>query len=260
MNRPIEFSKLQPYIREAGQIALGYYQTQLIRQQKEDFSPVTEADKAVEAYLIEKIQQLYPTGDYEIIGEESGGTYQGKEFAWAIDPIDGTRIFIDGLPSWCISVGLLRGGEVYRGIVYLPVVNEMYYTDDDGRPFWNDRSLLNSLQDRWGRDSFIGVSSGAHRYFDIDFRRVRAFGAIATHHVYVARGASVAALHRKAAVWDVAGAHAILAAAGGVATYLDGSALAFPQFLAQKQIKSPILVGHPAVVEKLLPKIKLVCE
>ena len=101
----------------AGSIALSYYQTQLTKKQKDDYSPVTEADEAVEQYIITQIQQSYPSFNYGIIAEESGGNWQGKEFVWAIDPIDSTRVFINGLPLWCISVGLLRHGEAYRGVV-----------------------------------------------------------------------------------------------------------------------------------------------
>jgi myo-inositol-1(or 4)-monophosphatase len=251
-----EFPKIQTWIREAGNIALSYYQTHLTRKQKDDYSPVTEADKAVENFLITKIRQTYDDRHYGILAEESGGDWQDKEFVWAIDPIDGTRVFIDGLPTWCISIGLLRNGEAYRGVVYLPVINELYYTNDEGVAFWNNRPLKGMLRTKWDIDSFMGVSSGAHRYFDIGFRRIRALGAAATHHVYVARGAAIAALHRKANVWDVAGAHAILAAVGGEAIHMDGSSLSLAKALAQGTIKGSIMAGHPAVLERLLPKIK----
>ena len=250
---PFEFLKVQTWIREAGDIALRYYQTQLTRKQKDDYSPVTEADHAVEEFLISKIQQAYASQGHAIIAEESGGDWQNSEFVWAIDPIDGTRIFIDGLPLWCISIGLLRNGEAYRGVVYLPVIDEMYYTNDEGIALWNGCPLEGMLRTEWDRDSFIGVSSEAHHYFDIDFRRLRALGAVATHHVYVASGVAVAALHRTASIWDIAGAHAILKAAGGTAIYLDGTPLSIADILAHQKTKcdGPILVGHPVVVEKL---------
>ena len=251
-----EISKVRAWLNEAGAIALTYYQTQLVREQKDDDSPVTEADRVVEQFLIDKIRQNFISYDCEIIGEESGGDWQNKEFVWTIDPIDGTRVFVDGLPLWSIAVGLLRNGEVYRGLVYLPVLNEIYYTNNEGVAFWNDRPLQGMLRSEWDQDSFIAVSSEAHRYFDIDFRRIRALGAIATHHVYVARGVAIAALHRKANLWDIAGAHAILTAAGGVAVYLDGTPLSIPEVLAQRSCKGPLLVGHPTVVERLLPRIK----
>ncbi len=256
---PFDYIQVQAWVREAGQIALGHYQTQLTRHQKQDYSPVTVADKAVEDFIIGKIEQTYGWHNCGLIAEESGGDWLGKEFVWAIDPIDGTRVFIDGLPLWCISIGLLRYGEPYRGVVYLPPIGEVYYTNNEGVPFWNDRPLTGLLRTGWNRDSFICVPSSAHRHFEIDFRRLRALGAIATHHVYVARGASVAALHREAKVWDLAGAHAILSAAGGVASYLDGRAFSLAEILSNhdKMCQQPILVGHPVMLEELLPRIKV---
>jgi len=264
MTIPLEFSKIQPHLKEAGQIALRYYQTQLVRRRKEDYSPVTEADEAIEKFLIGKIQELYPDPIYEIMGEEGGGTWQGKEFAWAIDPIDGTRVFIDGMSTWAISVGLLRNGEAYRGAVYLPVLDELYITNDDGAAYWsspftqgNPRPLQGLMRTTWDRDSFMSVPSSCHRYFEIDFSRLRALGAIAVHHVYVTKGVAIAALHRRAALWDVAGAQAILTAVGGVAVYLDGRPISLAESLTQGKPIEAMLVGHPGVVAQLLPKIKL---
>ena len=253
---PFDFALIETWIKEAGTIALNFYQTQLTRKQKEDYSPVTAADKAVENFIISKIEQTYGLRHHGIMAEESGGDWQDKEFIWAIDPIDGTRVFIDGLPLWCISLGLIRADEAYRGIVYLPVIDEIYYTNNEGIAFWNNRPLKGMLRTDWDRDSFIAVPSGAHRCFDIDFRRIRSLGAIATHHAYVARGAAVAALHRQVKPWDIAGAHAILTAAGGTALNLDGSPFRLADILDYGMEEQPILAGHPAVLERLLPKIR----
>jgi len=254
---PFEFSKVRAWVIEAGNIALSYYQTQLTKRRKEDYSPVTEADEAVEKFIIGKIHQTYNTNSFGIIAEESEGHWQDQEFIWVIDPIDGTRVFINGIPLWCISVGLLRNGEAYRGVVYLPITKDIYYTNDDGIAFWNNRPLNGALQTQWDRDSFIAVPSVANRHFDIKFPRLRALGAVATHHVYVASGVAVAALHRQAGLWDIAGAQAILAAVGGVSVYLDGTPVSFAELLAQQKTtcNGPILAGHPTVVENLLPLI-----
>ncbi|RPJ59289.1 MAG: inositol monophosphatase, partial [Dehalococcoidia bacterium] len=214
------------------------------------------ADRAVEKFLIDKIQQTYAAQGHVIIGEESGGNGQNSEFVWAIDPIDGTRVFIDGLPLWCISLGLLRDGEAYRGVVYLPVINEIYYTDDEGVAFWNGRPLKGMLRSVWDQDSFISVPSEMHHYFDIDFWRLRAFGSAVAHQVYVARGTAVAALQRQLSLWDIAGAQAILSRVGGIAVYLDGSSVPMPEVLKRGKCRGPVLVGHPDIVEKLLPRIK----
>ncbi len=258
MTHLFEFARVRNWVIEAGAIALKYYQTQLLKHQKSDHSPVTEADRVVENFLLDRIQQASSAYDYDIIAEESVGNWQNKEFLWAVDPIDGTRVFINGVPLWCISIGLLKNGEPYRGVVYLPVTNDIYYTDDNGHPFWNRRPLKGLLATTWDNDSFIAVPSGAHRYFDIQFRRLRALGAVATHHVFVASGVSVAALHRKVNVWDIAGAHAILSAAGGQAVYLDGAPLSLSQVLSRGQTmcQGPILAGHPMVLENLIQLIK----
>jgi myo-inositol-1(or 4)-monophosphatase len=253
---PFEFRKIETWIREAGNIALRYYQTQLARQRKDDDSPVTAADHAVEKFLIDRIQQTYASQGHNIIGEESGGEWQDSEFVWAIDPIDGTRVFVDGLPLWCISIGLLRNGEAYRGVVYLPVINEIYYTDDEGVAFWNSRPLKGMLRTEWDQDSFINTPSEIHRFFDVDFGRLRAFGSAVTHQVYVARGVALAAFQRRLSLWDIAGANAILTSVGGTAIYLDGTSISMPDVLIEGRCRGPVLIGHPNVVEYLLSRVK----
>jgi myo-inositol-1(or 4)-monophosphatase len=251
---------VETWVREAGDIALRYYQTQLSPMQKDDLSPVTEADHAVEKFLIDKIEAHYGPQGHVIIGEESGGDGQNSEFVWAIDPIDGTRIFINGLPLWCISVGLLRNGKAYRGVVYLPALNEIYYTNNEGVSFWNGHPINGLLRTDWDRDSFICLSAESHRYFDIDFLRLRALGAAVAHQAYVARGVAVAAFQRKLSLWDIAGAQAILTSVGGATVYLDGTALSMSDVLRDGKCNGPVLMGHPRVIEKLLPKIHILSD
>ena len=252
-----DLHRVKAWVKEAGNIALKYYQTQLSPKRKDDFSPVTEADHAVEQFLISKIGQHFGAKGHVIIGEESGGSGQNSEFVWAIDPIDGTRIFINGLPLWCISVGLLRNGEAYRGVVYLPVLSEIYYTDDEGVPFWNDNPLNGMVRTDWEPDSFICLPSESHLYFDIEFGRLRALGAAVAHQAYVARGVAVAALQRRLSLWDIAGANAILTRVGAETVYLDGTAVAMPDVLREGKVRGPVLIGHPRVVERLLPRIRV---
>ncbi len=101
---------------------------------KADRSPVTAVDRQVEALLIERIQARYP--EHLILSEESGlhpalqGTLGETGFAWALDPIDGTRAFASGLPVWGISAGVLRGGLPYAGGFFLPVTGELYCRHD----------------------------------------------------------------------------------------------------------------------------------
>ena len=101
----------------------------------EGFDPVTEADRAVEARIRERIEQRYP--DHGITGEEFGVKTGASAWSWILDPIDGTRSFIIGLPTWGCLLGLLRDGEPVLGFMHQPVVGETF--SGDGDRAWIDR-------------------------------------------------------------------------------------------------------------------------
>jgi myo-inositol-1(or 4)-monophosphatase len=86
------------------------------------FDPVTEADRAAERALRSIIQQAYP--DHAIWGEEYGWARQGAAIEWSLDPVDGTRALICGLPSWATLVGLIRDGRHIAGMIDLPQLEE----------------------------------------------------------------------------------------------------------------------------------------
>ncbi len=258
MTGPVNIPQLLEWVREAGQIALEYYYRGVTRTYKADRSPVTQADIAVERYLTGRIRQTYPGPTYGLMAEESTQESSASEFLWVIDPIDGTRVFADGLPLWSVSIGLLHRGQPYRGVVYLPATDEMYFTDENGVPFWNRRPLRGLMRTAWDRDSFIAVPSTAHRCFRIDFHRLRALGSIAAHYMYVARGAAVAVLHRRFSLWDIAAAYTILAACGGCALHLNGEPVSLVQLAASHTANRPVLAGHPEVVSQLLGRVELI--
>lgn len=86
------------------------------------FDPVTEADRAAERALRAAIEEHYP--DHGIWGEEYGWTREGAATVWSLDPVDGTRALVCGLPSWAVLVGLLHEGEHIGGMIDLPAVGE----------------------------------------------------------------------------------------------------------------------------------------
>lgn len=86
------------------------------------FDPVTEADRAAERALRAAIEARYP--DHAIWGEEYGWTREGAATVWSLDPVDGTRALVCGLPSWAVLVGLLRDGAHVGGMIDLPAVGE----------------------------------------------------------------------------------------------------------------------------------------
>ena len=123
----------------AGELAAARFRAPLAIENKlghGGFDPVTEADRAVEGHLRERIQARYP--EHGIVGEEFG-EYTGRSaWSWIIDPIDGTRSFMTGLPAWGCLLGLLRDGEPAAGLMHQPVVQETF--GGDGERAWLDRA------------------------------------------------------------------------------------------------------------------------
>ena len=88
------------------------------------FDPVTDADQAAERVMRALIERAYP--DHSVLGEEFGGTLATKGYQWIIDPIDGTRAFIAGLPTWGVLIGLYLDGRPLIGVMDQPYLDERY--------------------------------------------------------------------------------------------------------------------------------------
>lgn len=94
------------------------------------FDPVTEADKAAELAIRQLIAEVYP--EHGILGEEFGAERADSEHVWIIDPIDGTRAFISGLPLWGTLVGFTAGGKAVAGMMSQPFTGELFHADRQG--------------------------------------------------------------------------------------------------------------------------------
>ncbi len=116
---------------EAGKIALSYFRKPMSVEDKMPgvFDPVTEADKGVEAYIREALSSNFP--DHAILGEEFGETGDG-DVRWIIDPIDGTRAFISGVPAWGVLIGLTEKEQCLGGLMHQPYTGETFIGDADG--------------------------------------------------------------------------------------------------------------------------------
>jgi histidinol-phosphatase len=109
--------------RLAGDIALGFFQSQLVVESKADGSPVTIADRSAEQAARDWIERRFPMDG--ILGEELGLTRPNAPRRWVLDPIDGTKTFIRGVPLWGTLVGVCEGDRVLAGAAYFPAVGEM---------------------------------------------------------------------------------------------------------------------------------------
>jgi histidinol-phosphatase len=122
---------------EAGQLTLGYFQTGLRPDFKADESPVTVADRQAEELIRRRIEARYP--DHAIVGEEFGESGQTRSQRWLIDPIDGTRSFIRGVPFYGVLIGLEIEGRVQVGVAHFPAMNEMLAAASGHGCWWNGR-------------------------------------------------------------------------------------------------------------------------
>ncbi len=132
---------------EAGRLTLGYFQTGIRPIWKADESPVTAADREAEQLLRSRIEARFP--DHAIVGEEFGlKATAGASHRWFIDPIDGTKSFIRGVPFYAVLLGLEVDGAVVLGVANFPAMNEMLSAADGLGCWWNGRRCAVSDRSR----------------------------------------------------------------------------------------------------------------
>ena len=130
----VDFSQFVDELATAsGQAILPFFRSALAPEDKSRggaFDPVTEADRAGEAVMRHLIKQAFPT--HGIVGEEFGAERADAEYVWVLDPVDGTRAFIAGLPLWGTLIGLTRNGAPAYGLMHQPFTGERF-SGDGGR-------------------------------------------------------------------------------------------------------------------------------
>lgn len=140
----LEFMKETAYL--AGRLTLGYFNTNISIDYKADDTPVTIADRKAEQLIRARIENSYP--GHSIIGEEFGEIEnESAEFRWFIDPIDGTKSFINGVPLYSVLIGLEIAGVVQAGVAYFPALDEMLAAGTSLGCWWNGRRTLVSRVD-----------------------------------------------------------------------------------------------------------------
>lgn len=122
--------------RAAGDSTLEYFQTDRYAvERKGDNSPVTVADKQAESLVRQRLQETYPTD--AILGEEFGAQTGTTEFEWIVDPIDGTKSFIGGVPLYSTLLALVHQGQVLAGAIYIPALREMIFAVRGRGAWWS---------------------------------------------------------------------------------------------------------------------------
>lgn len=211
---------------QAGKITLRYFQSGVAVDQKADESPVTVADRECEAFMRSRIGTAYP--GHAIIGEEEGSSGAADaEYRWVLDPIDGTKSFIRGVPLYGVLIGLLRGDDPVMGVIHLPALNETVYAAEGLGCYWNGRSCRVSAVNRIDQALLTGtIAHGYERHgkaaaFKALQGRAGLFRTWGDCYAYalVATGRAEIALDPAMSLWDAAALLPVLREAGG--TYTD---------------------------------------
>src|SRR5438874_13704979 len=131
---------------DAGRFALGHFDANIAVEWKQDKTPVTLADRGAEEMLRKTLLGKFPKDGF--LGEESGDTPGSSGYRWIIDPIDGTRSFVRGIPIWATLVGLEYRGEPIAGVCRLPALQQTFRALRGDGAYRDERRLRVSTVDR----------------------------------------------------------------------------------------------------------------
>lgn len=219
---------------EADRITLSRYRAQdLFVETKPDNTPVTEADKATENMLREKISAAFPHDG--ILGEEFGFENSSSSRVWVLDPIDGTKNYLRGVPVWATLISLVIDDEPVVGVVSSPALGRRWWAEAGGGAFTKDvdgtvRSISVSGVKNLADASFsysdevdweIHGSGNGFENIKNAVWRTRAYGDFWSH-LLVAEGAIDIAAEPELKKWDMAANNAIVKEAGGKVTGFAG--------------------------------------
>jgi histidinol phosphatase-like enzyme (inositol monophosphatase family) len=222
--------------RASGEVILPLFRADHGLQNKagpDAFDPVTEADKGAERAIRALITEHYP--DHGVIGEEYGEDRPDAEFVWVLDPIDGTRAFVSGLPVWTTLIGLRFQGEPVLGSIGQPYTGELFIGHQGGSRLiarGTETALRVRPCPRLG-DAVIATTDpaifqGAEREAWRNLRqgaRLARLGCDAYAYAMVAMGTMDMVVEASLKAWDIESAVPLIAGAGGVVTDWRGQRL-----------------------------------
>jgi myo-inositol-1(or 4)-monophosphatase len=232
------------WVQEAGAIIRNSFASELTIQYKSNPADlVTNMDKKIEQFFIEKISTHYPT--HRILGEEGFGhdVQDLKGTVWLIDPIDGTMNFVHQQRHFAISCAVYHDGVGMIGLIYDVVANELYHAIKGEGAYFNDQKLP-PLQSRKLEESVVAVNAtwvspnqriNHERIIPVarKARGTRSFGSAAIELAYVASGRMDAYMTMRLSPWDYAAGMVLLEEVGGTITTVDGQQI---EMLAQNSV------------------------
>jgi myo-inositol-1(or 4)-monophosphatase len=216
---------------------------------------VTEVDHYSEQYLITALRHTYP--QHAILSEEQGQQIGHSEYLWIIDPLDGTTNYAQGLPIFSISIALQYRGQTVMGVVYAPVVDQIFTAIRGKGAFLNGKPIAVSKKTELGqcvlatgfpydRATHPDNNVNYFAHFTPRVRGIRRMGSAAYDLANVASGALDGYWELNLSIWDVAAGALLVEEAGGKVVYLP------------KKRGVSLVAGNPAMCERILTEMAMV--
>jgi myo-inositol-1(or 4)-monophosphatase len=224
--------EVEAIAREAGALLMSYFARHVAFEYKGDVDLVTEADRASEKLIVERLRARWP--EHGVVGEEGTRTGPGADYRWYVDPLDGTTNFAHGYPVFCVSIALVhKAEELVSGVLYDPTRNEMFSAENGQGASLNGKPIHVSKTARLS-ESLLGTGFPSHKrhknpniyfYHQITLRShgVRRAGSAALDLANVACGRYDGFWEFKLNPWDTAAGALLVREAGGTVTRFDGS-------------------------------------
>ena len=220
----------------ADELARGYFRSELEVARKADGSFVTQADRAIETMLRERIADTFP--DHGVHGEELGEEAESAAMRWYLDPIDGTHNFLRGIPLFGVLLAVERDGELQAGVISAPILGQRWYASRGGGawtlggPSGGQRrrlhvSRIGQLDEaqivfRSVTDMRASRVAGGFERLIGQVWRERGYGDF-WGYALVADGSAEAMMEQDLGPWDLAAPWVIVEEAGGAITDFDGN-------------------------------------
>ena len=237
-----EFAEVAEGIaREAGALLKSFYEKGVTAEYKGDVDLVTEADKASEKLIRERLHTAFPT--HGVYGEEGTRDRMESEYRWYVDPLDGTTNFAHGFPAFCVLLGLERrrpglgadeDGEMVAGVTYDPLRDEMFIAEK-GKGAWLKGRQIHVSKVKTLQESLTATgipsqkrhgSPNIHFYQQITLRShgVRRAGSAGLDLAYVACGRLEGFWEFNLNPWDTSAGVLLVEEAGGTVSHFNGAA------------------------------------
>jgi myo-inositol-1(or 4)-monophosphatase len=225
---------------QAGALLRDYYHKGVATEYKGDVDLITEADRASEKLIVERLHAVFP--GHGVYGEEGTRSQLESEYRWYIDPLDGTTNFAHGFPVFCVSMGLERraaslpkseDGEIVAAVIYDPLRDELF-TAEKGKGAFLNGSTIHVSRTRVLAEALVATGFPSHKRHDnpnIHFYQqftlrshgVRRAGSAALDLAYTACGRVDAYWEFNLNAWDTAAGALLVTEAGGTMSRYDGS-------------------------------------